>query len=146
MSFRGSLFGTFVIHKNTAKITTKNIFKNAGLKDLEIKTSDKQDDTVQDITTYKAILEIISYEMIVKNEDFYSKLLEVLHYYVSKEQIITEIIKIDKEKILTNEQIEKIANMMAPIFAKVSETKKRTLYCCEDCKAKLMIKQGLLDA
>jgi hypothetical protein len=25
MSFRGSLFGTFVIHKNTAKITTKNI-------------------------------------------------------------------------------------------------------------------------
>lgn len=96
---------------NVQKITTKNIFKNAGLKDLEIKTSDKQDDTVQDITTYKAILEIISYEMIVKNEDFYSKLLEVLHYYVSKEQIITEIIKIDKEKILTNEQIEKIANI-----------------------------------
>ncbi len=50
------------------------------------------------------------------------------------------------KEFATTKAIEKIANMMAPIFAKVSETKKRTLYCCEDCKAKLMIKQGLLDA
>ena len=50
------------------------------------------------------------------------------------------------KEFATTKAIEKIANMMAPIFAKVSETKKRTLYCCEDCKAKLMIKEGLLNA
>lgn len=50
------------------------------------------------------------------------------------------------KEFATTKAVEKIAAMMAPIFAKVSETKKRTLYCCEDCKAKLMIKQGLLDA
>jgi len=96
---------------NVQKITAKNIFKNVGINDLEIKTSDKQDDTVQDITTHKAISEIINYEMIIKNEDFYSELLEVLHYYVSKEQIIAEILKINKDKILTNEQIEKLSNI-----------------------------------
>ena len=37
-------------------------------------------------------------------------------------------------------------NVMGPIFALASETKKRTLYCCEDCKPKLMIKEGLLNA
>ena len=96
---------------NVQKITAKNIFKNAGIKDLEIRTSDKQDDTVQDVTTHKAILEIIGCETIIKNETFYSKLLEALHYYVSKEQIIAEIVKIDKDKILTNEQIEKLSNI-----------------------------------
>jgi ferredoxin len=50
------------------------------------------------------------------------------------------------KEFATTKAIEKIASMMAPIFAKSSETKKRTLYCCEDCKAKLMIKEGLLDA
>ncbi|RXJ83296.1 4Fe-4S dicluster domain-containing protein [Arcobacter cloacae] len=50
------------------------------------------------------------------------------------------------KEFATTKAIEKIASIMGPIFAKVSETKKRTLYCCEDCKAKLMIKQGLLDA
>lgn len=50
------------------------------------------------------------------------------------------------KEFATKKAIEKIASIMAPVFAKVSETKKRTLYCCEDCKAKLMIKEGLLDA
>lgn len=50
------------------------------------------------------------------------------------------------KEFATTKAIEKIASIMAPIFAKSSETKKRTLYCCEDCKAKLMIKEGLLDA
>jgi len=40
--------------------------------------------------------------------------------------------------------VEKIANMMAPVFA-ADPVKLRTLYCCENCKAKLMIKQGLLN-
>ena len=50
------------------------------------------------------------------------------------------------KEFATTKAVEKIAKMMGPIFALASETKKRTLYCCEDCKAKLMIKQGLLDA
>lgn len=50
------------------------------------------------------------------------------------------------KEFATTKAIEKIANMMGPIFALASETKKRTLYCCEDCKPKLMIKEGLLNA
>lgn len=50
------------------------------------------------------------------------------------------------KEFATTKAVEKIAAILAPIFALSSETKKRTLYCCEDCKAKLMIKQGLLDA
>ncbi len=49
------------------------------------------------------------------------------------------------KEFATTKAVEKIANMMGPIFAS-NPTKQRTLYCCEDCKAKLMIKQGLLDA
>ena len=51
-----------------------------------------------------------------------------------------------RKECATTNAIEKIANMMGAIFALSSETKKRTLYCCEDCKPKIMIKQGLLDA
>ncbi len=50
------------------------------------------------------------------------------------------------KEFATKKAVEKIANMMAPIFSKMSKTKERTLYCCEDCKAKLMIKEGLLHA
>lgn len=50
------------------------------------------------------------------------------------------------KEFATTKAIEKIAGLMAPLFAKVSEAKKRTLYCCEDCKPKIMIQQGLLDA
>jgi len=45
----------------------------------------------------------------------------------------------------TTKAVEKIAAMMGPLFAS-NPTKHRTLYCCEDCKPKLMIAQGLLDA
>lgn len=50
------------------------------------------------------------------------------------------------KEFATKKAVEKIAQMMAPIFSKMSKTKERTLYCCEDCKAKLMIKEGLLHA
>lgn len=50
------------------------------------------------------------------------------------------------KEFATKKAVEKIANMMAPIFSKMSKTKERTLYCCEDCKAKLMIKEGLMHA
>ncbi|WP_198304428.1 type II CRISPR RNA-guided endonuclease Cas9 [Arcobacter vandammei] len=96
---------------NVQKITAKNIFKNAGLKDIEIKTSDKQDDTVQDISIHKALLEVSDFGTILKNEEFYSKLLEVLHYFVSEQQIRDEIKKLNKENILNDKQIEKISRL-----------------------------------
>ncbi|MCK9161971.1 MAG: type II CRISPR RNA-guided endonuclease Cas9 [Arcobacter butzleri] len=96
---------------NVQTITAKNIFKNAGFKDVEIKISDKQDDTVQDISVHKSILEIIDFETIFKNEEFYTKILEVLHYYVGTNQIKDEIKKLNKENILNDEQIEKISNL-----------------------------------
>jgi len=49
------------------------------------------------------------------------------------------------KEFATTKAIEKIASLMGPAFAKFSEAKKRTLYCCEECKPKVMIKQGLLD-
>ncbi len=96
---------------NVQKITAKNIFKNAGIKDIEIKTSDRQDDTVQDISLHKALLDILDFETILKNEEFYSKLLEVLHYYVSEQQIKEELKKLNNEYILNDEQIEKISKL-----------------------------------
>jgi len=46
----------------------------------------------------------------------------------------------------TTKSVEKIAAMMGPIFASFSPVKQRTLYCCENCKPKVMIKGGLLNA
>ena len=94
---------------NAQKITTKNIFKNAGIRNLEIKIVDKQDDTVQDISLHKALLEIVDFEIIIKHKEFYSKLLEILHYFVNKEQIKDEIKKLDNQNILSAERIDKIS-------------------------------------
>ncbi|WP_321778567.1 4Fe-4S binding protein [Sulfurimonas sp.] len=38
----------------------------------------------------------------------------------------------------TTKAVEKIASMMAPLFSK-DPIKERTLYCCEDCKPKIMM-------
>jgi len=43
------------------------------------------------------------------------------------------------KEFATTKAVEKIANMMAPIFAH-DPIKERTLYCCEDCKPKIMMK------
>lgn len=50
------------------------------------------------------------------------------------------------KEFATTKAIEKIAKLMGPIFAKHSAAKEKTLYCCEDCKPKVMIQEGLLDA
>ncbi|MEN5386757.1 4Fe-4S binding protein [Aliarcobacter skirrowii] len=47
------------------------------------------------------------------------------------------------KEFATTKAIEKIASIMAPIFAKTSEAKKRTLYCCDACKPKVMIREEL---
>ncbi|MCT7447258.1 4Fe-4S binding protein [Aliarcobacter skirrowii] len=47
------------------------------------------------------------------------------------------------KEFATTKAIEKIASIMAPIFAKTSEAKKRTLYCCDVCKPKVMIREEL---
>lgn len=43
------------------------------------------------------------------------------------------------EEFATKKAVEKIAGMMAPIFAS-DPIKVRTLYCCEACKPKIMMK------
>ena len=43
----------------------------------------------------------------------------------------------------TTKAIEKIAALMEPIFAKQSAAKARSLYCCADCKPKVMILEEL---
>lgn len=42
------------------------------------------------------------------------------------------------KEFATTKAVQKIANMMAPLF-KNDPIKERTLYCCEDCKAKVMM-------
>jgi len=42
------------------------------------------------------------------------------------------------KEFATTKSVEKIATMMAPIFA-LDPVKQRTLYCCEDCKPKIMM-------
>lgn len=42
------------------------------------------------------------------------------------------------KEFATKKSIEKIANMMGPIFAN-NPAKQRTLYCCENCKPKVML-------
>ena len=43
----------------------------------------------------------------------------------------------------TTKAIEKIAAIMEPIFAKQSSAKVRSLYCCSNCKPKVMIMEEL---
>lgn len=44
----------------------------------------------------------------------------------------------------TKKAVEKIASIMAPLF-KVDPIKERTLYCCEDCKPKIMMQSYMND-
>ncbi len=48
------------------------------------------------------------------------------------------------KEFATTKAIEKIANIMAPLF-KADPIKERTLYCCEDCKGKVMMQSYLAD-
>ena len=48
------------------------------------------------------------------------------------------------KEFATKKSVEKIANMMAPIF-KSDPIKEKTLYCCEDCKSKVMMASYLQD-
>lgn len=45
------------------------------------------------------------------------------------------------KEFATKKSVEKIAAIMAPVFAK-NPAKLRTLYCCADCKAKLAMENG----
>ena len=48
------------------------------------------------------------------------------------------------KEFATTKAIEKIASIMAPMF-KSDPIKERTLYCCEDCKPKIMMKSYMAD-
>ncbi|WP_419771025.1 MAG: type II CRISPR RNA-guided endonuclease Cas9 [Candidatus Marinarcus sp.] len=98
----------------TQTINTKNVFDKAGLKNIKIKTAEKQDDTILDIKLHTQILEIFktaNTDIFDKHRDLYTKILEKIHYFVNKEQIIKEIKKVDIGNILNDETIEKLSKV-----------------------------------
>jgi ferredoxin len=50
------------------------------------------------------------------------------------------------KEFATQKSIAKIAALMAPVFANTSKAKERTLFCCDACKPKIMIQEGVLNA
>jgi CRISPR-associated endonuclease Csn1 len=95
-------------------INTKNIFDKAGLKNIKIKTAEKQDDTILDIKLHKQILEIFrdtNIDIFEKHRDLYTKILEKIHYFVNKDQIVKEIKKVDIQNILDDETIDKLSKV-----------------------------------
>jgi CRISPR-associated endonuclease Csn1 len=98
----------------TQTINTKNIFDKAGLKNIKIKTADKQDDTILDIKLHSQLLEIFknaNIDIFEKHREIYTKILEKIHYFVNKEQIVKEIKKLDTQNILEDETIKKLSNV-----------------------------------
>lgn len=98
----------------TQTINTKNIFDKAGLKNIKIKIAQKQDDTILDIKLHTQLLEIFknaNIDIFEKHRDLYTKILEKIHYFVNKEQIVKEIKKVDMEKLLDDKTIKKLSNV-----------------------------------
>lgn len=98
----------------TQTINTKNIFDKAGLKNIKIKTAEKQDDTILDIKLHKQILKIFrdtNIDIFEKHRDLYTKILEKIHYFVNKDQIVKEIKKVDIQNILDDETIDKLSKV-----------------------------------
>ena len=98
----------------TQTINTRNIFDKAGLKNIKIKIADKQDDTILDIKLHTQLLEIFrnaNIDIFEKHKALYTKILEKIHYFVNKEQIVKEIKKVDIENILDDVTVEKLSNV-----------------------------------
>ncbi len=49
-----------------------------------------------------------------------------------------------EKSLQLKKSVEKIAGLMAPLF-KADPIKERTLYCCEDCKPKIMMQSYMAD-
>ncbi|WP_428023254.1 type II CRISPR RNA-guided endonuclease Cas9 [Arcobacter sp.] len=95
-------------------INTKNIFDKAGLKNIKIKTAEKQDDTILDIKLHKQFLEIFrdtNIDIFEKYRDLYTKILEKIHYFVNKDQIVKEIKKVDIQNVLDDETIDRLSKV-----------------------------------
>ncbi len=98
----------------TKTINTKNIFDKAGLKNIKIKTSNKQDETILDIGIHTQLLEIFKktdFDIFKTHKDLYSEILKKIFYYVNKEQIFKEIKKVEKENLLSNEIIKELSKV-----------------------------------
>ncbi|MFY9075494.1 type II CRISPR RNA-guided endonuclease Cas9 [Malaciobacter mytili] len=99
---------------NVKTINTNNIFEKTGLKNIIIKTSEKQDETVLDITLHKQLVEIfkdINLDIYNKYRELYSSILQKIHYYVNKKQIAKKIKEVDTNNLLTNEIIDKLSSV-----------------------------------
>ena len=98
----------------TKTINVKNIFDKAGLKNIKIKTSNKQDETILDISVHKQLLEIFkktTLDIFGNDKKLYTKILKKIYYFVNKEQIFKEIKKVDKNKLLNNDIIKELSRV-----------------------------------
>ena len=98
----------------TKTINVKNIFDKAGLKNIKIKTLNKQDETVLDVTVHTQVLEIfkkINLDIFKNNRKLYTEILKKIYYFVNKEQIFKEIKEIDKNNLLNDETIKELSKV-----------------------------------
>lgn len=98
----------------TKTINVKNIFDKAGLKNIKIKTADKQDESILDISLHFQLLEIFrksSLDIFEKDKVLYTQIIEKIHYYVNKEQIFKKIKEIDNLKLLNDEIITSLSKV-----------------------------------
>lgn len=84
---------------NVDKITNKNVFKNAGFKDIKIHVKDNKDLIILDIKAYRNILSVLNkynIDFIHTQNSFYNEMLLELYYFKntsSRIEHIEEIIK-----------------------------------------------------
>lgn len=67
-----------------------------------------------DIKLHSQLLEIFknaNIDIFEKHRELYTKILEKIHYFVNKEQIVKEIKKLDTQNILDDETIKKLSNV-----------------------------------
>jgi len=82
------------------KITNKNIYKNAGFKDVKIHVKDNKDLLILNIQAYRGMLDVLTfYKVDFQNADnnFYNEILLELYYYKNYSSRVEHITKIVKK-------------------------------------------------
>jgi len=85
---------------NADKINNKNIYKNAGFKDVKIHTKDDKELLILNIQAYRAMLEVLKKYKIDfqgKDSEFYNAMLLELYYYKNYSSRVEHIEKLIKK-------------------------------------------------
>lgn len=92
-------------------ITTKNLLKP--LKgNFSVRLGELGDESIQDISIHKGLVEILGWERLTRDGEFYAKMLEILHYFAAKDQKQEKLEALnDSTGILTPQEIELIASL-----------------------------------